>query len=205
MAGEVAVPETVGANATPPHEQPEDDWRRETEQLDSLRAVVVQLVSLLTASTVAGRSTHASPGGSDRESRVKVLSGSSTGVTAAITRAEGSTQSDAAILSVHRSTRSHSLARGCGHPPDDVGTHHTNGLKGVATPWEKKIATGSPHVVHHREAPSGDLRTSGAGILRDPCAGSHPGPPLQAYMLLDAAIHPYGRQVILFRDGEINA
>ncbi|CAN0375387.1 unnamed protein product [Lampetra planeri] len=97
MAGEVAVPETVGANATPPHEQPEDDWRRETEQLDSLRAVVVQLVSLLTASTVAGRSTHASPG------------------------------------------------------------------------------------------------------------GSHPGPPLQAYMLLDAAIHPYGRQVILFRDGEINA
>ncbi|CAM9437888.1 unnamed protein product [Lampetra planeri] len=52
----------VGADATSPHQQPKYGWRKVSEQLDLLRAVVVQLVSLVTASTVVGRATLTSPG-----------------------------------------------------------------------------------------------------------------------------------------------
>ncbi|CAM9545327.1 unnamed protein product [Lampetra planeri] len=97
MVGEVAAPETVGADATSPHQQPVYGWRKVSEQLDLLRAVVVQLVSLVTASMVAGRSTQTSAGGSDQESGVEVSAGSSAGATAGITRAEGNAQLDAAI------------------------------------------------------------------------------------------------------------
>ncbi|CAM9488812.1 unnamed protein product [Lampetra planeri] len=90
-AGEVTAPETVGADATSPHQQPEDGWRKVSEQLDLLQVVVVQLMSLITASTVAGaQRTHC------REV-VEVSVGLSAGLTATITCAEGSTQPDAAI------------------------------------------------------------------------------------------------------------
>ncbi|CAM9405887.1 unnamed protein product [Lampetra fluviatilis] len=80
-AGEVTAPETVGADATSPHQQPEDGWRKVSEQLDLLQVVVVQLVLLITASTVAGRSTHALPGEGVRQKDCVVPSTASGPVT----------------------------------------------------------------------------------------------------------------------------
>ncbi|CAN0425430.1 unnamed protein product [Lampetra fluviatilis] len=96
-AGELAAPEAVIPGAATPHQQPEDGWRKVSEQLDLLRAVVVQLVMLVMETTVAGRSALISPRRNDQESGVDVLAGTSTSATAAIIRGEEDAQPDATI------------------------------------------------------------------------------------------------------------
>ncbi|CAM9704047.1 unnamed protein product [Lampetra planeri] len=98
MAEEVAAPEAINRDVTSPHQQPENAWRKVSEQLDLLRAVVIQLVSLIMENMVAGPSALTSPGKNDQESAVDILAGASASATAAITRGEKDAQPDAAIL-----------------------------------------------------------------------------------------------------------
>ncbi|CAM9300892.1 unnamed protein product [Lampetra fluviatilis] len=95
--GELAAPEMVDPGAATPRQQPEDGWWKVSEQLDLLRAVVVQLVTLVTETTVAGHSALTSPGRNDQESGVDVLAGTSASAMAAIRRGEEDAQLDAAI------------------------------------------------------------------------------------------------------------
>ncbi|CAM9503151.1 unnamed protein product [Lampetra planeri] len=53
-AGEVAAPKAGGAAAASSPRQVEDGWRRMEEQLESLRTVLLQLVSLVTSSASSG-------------------------------------------------------------------------------------------------------------------------------------------------------
>ncbi|CAM9390529.1 unnamed protein product [Lampetra planeri] len=87
----------VDPGAATPRQQPEDGWWKVSEQLDLLRAVVVQLVTLVTETTVAGHSALTSPGRNDQESGVDVLAGTSASAMAAIRRGEEDAQLDAAI------------------------------------------------------------------------------------------------------------
>ncbi|CAM9436863.1 unnamed protein product [Lampetra fluviatilis] len=106
-AGEIAAPEVGGAVAVPPPLRVDDGWKRVEEQLDSLRGVLFQLVSLVTASTVVWRPLESSPGSGDRgfkaanpmDSLAEVMSAIAHAEgTSAIARAESLTQRDAAIL-----------------------------------------------------------------------------------------------------------
>ncbi|CAN0337962.1 unnamed protein product [Lampetra fluviatilis] len=67
-------------------------------QLDLLRAVVVQLVTLVTETTIAGRAALTSPGRTDRELGVDVMARTSASTMAAITRGGEDAQLEAAIM-----------------------------------------------------------------------------------------------------------
>ncbi|CAN0421659.1 unnamed protein product [Lampetra planeri] len=60
-ASELAVPETVEPGAATLHQQPEDGGRMVSVQLDLLRAVIVQLVMIVTETTIASRAALTSP------------------------------------------------------------------------------------------------------------------------------------------------
>ncbi|CAM9299116.1 unnamed protein product [Lampetra fluviatilis] len=66
-------------------------------QLDLLRAVVVQLVALVTETMITGRAALTSPGRSDQEPGVDVLAGTSASAMAAITRGGENALPEAAI------------------------------------------------------------------------------------------------------------
>ncbi|CAM9323991.1 unnamed protein product [Lampetra fluviatilis] len=90
--GELAAPETVGPGAASLQQQPpEEGWRMVSAQLELLRATVSQLVVLKTATTMEGRTTQTSPEKSNQAPGFDILAGTSTSVTAAITRGAEST------------------------------------------------------------------------------------------------------------------
>ncbi|CAM9411715.1 unnamed protein product [Lampetra planeri] len=90
--GELGAPETVGPGAASLQQQPpEEGWRMVSAQLELLRATVSQLVVLKTATAMERRTTQTSPEKSNQAPGFDILAGTSTSVTAAITRGAEST------------------------------------------------------------------------------------------------------------------
>ncbi|CAM9618297.1 unnamed protein product [Lampetra fluviatilis] len=133
MAEEVAAPEAINRDVTSPHQQPENAWRKVSEQLDLLRAVVIQLVSLIMENMVAGPSALTSPGKNDQESAVDILAGASASATAAITRGEKDAQPDAAILGGTGEARTESailrISQGTSHEDAGIVLEHRPRLR----------------------------------------------------------------------------
>ncbi|CAM9861769.1 unnamed protein product [Lampetra planeri] len=107
MAGEVTAPESGSAAAAPSPQRVEDSWIRVEEQLDSLRTMLLQLVSLVASSTVTGHPQEVLPRGDVQRLGSGVSEGPPAETTAAVVGAEEAsvithtaetTQQDAAIL-----------------------------------------------------------------------------------------------------------
>ncbi|CAM9461352.1 unnamed protein product [Lampetra fluviatilis] len=106
-AGEVAAPEEGGAAAASSPRQVKDSWRRMEEQLESLRTVLLQLVSLVASSTSSGRPQEVLPRGDVQRLQIGASEGppaettdaiAGAGEASAITCASETTQQDATIL-----------------------------------------------------------------------------------------------------------
>ncbi|CAM9840745.1 unnamed protein product [Lampetra fluviatilis] len=96
-ASELAAPGTEEPGAATLHQQPGDGWRMVSVQLDLLRVVVVQLVTLVTETTIAGRAALTSLGRTNQEPGVELLARTSTSTMAAITRGREDAHPEATI------------------------------------------------------------------------------------------------------------
>ncbi|CAM9674336.1 unnamed protein product [Lampetra fluviatilis] len=96
--GRLAAPEAEETGAIFPQPQPKDGWHTVTEQLELLRATVLQLVVLMMVTAVAGRTARTSPERTEQAPSIGVLAGTSTGAAAAITRGTEDTWLAAAIM-----------------------------------------------------------------------------------------------------------
>ncbi|CAN0421688.1 unnamed protein product [Lampetra planeri] len=100
-AGAVIVPETDGAGAPSSSPHADDGWQRVAEQLDSLRTVYLQLVTLVASSAGTDRPQDVSPRGNEQRPLQGILEGppaiAAAGGLSAITHVMDATRQEAAI------------------------------------------------------------------------------------------------------------
>ncbi|CAM9726594.1 unnamed protein product [Lampetra fluviatilis] len=89
--------EAAGPATASLRQQPKIRWRVVSDQLELLRAMVSQMVELLTATTMAGLTARTLPGREDRPPESEARAGTSASGAATITRATETTRPEAAI------------------------------------------------------------------------------------------------------------